>query len=129
MRAQLGLYMLVAVGAVWPGSTAPLIYWLFPVMLGQPLLRAILLAEHTGCSEDANGLTNTRTTLTSWPVRFLMWNMPYHAEHHLYPSIPFHALPRAHADLRARLAHVDPGYRVVHRGIIRRLTQASKATA
>jgi fatty acid desaturase len=129
MRAQLGLYALVAVAAVWLGSTVPLIYWLFPVMLGQPLLRAILLAEHTGCSEDANGLTNTRTTLTSWPVRLLMWNMPYHAEHHLYPSIPFHALPRAHADLRARLAHVAPGYRAVHRGIIRRLRQVSSATA
>jgi fatty acid desaturase len=94
-------------------------YWLFPVILAQPLLRAILLAEHTGCSEDANGLTNTRTTLTSWPVRFLMWNMPYHAEHHLYPSIPFHALPRA---------HVDPGYRAVHRGVIRRLTHTPYAT-
>src|SRR5262245_47683798 len=33
--------------------------------------------------------TNTRTILTSWPIPFLMWNMPYHVEHHLYPSIPY----------------------------------------
>jgi fatty acid desaturase len=43
-------------------------------------------------------------------VRLLMWNMPFHAEHHLYPSIPFHRLPDAHAVLRNRLGFVQPGY-------------------
>jgi fatty acid desaturase len=124
MRAQVGLYALIAMGATGLGSAAPLLYWLIPALLGQPLLRAILLAEHTGCSEDANGLTNTRTTLTSWPIRFLMWNMPYHAEHHLYPSIPFHALPQAHGQMRARLAHLDTGYIAVHRAIFHRLTRS-----
>jgi len=102
-------------------SPAPFIYWLLPAVLGQPLLRLILIAEHTGCSEDTNGLTNTRTTLTSWPVRFMMWNMPYHAEHHLYPAIPFHALPRLHTQIHQRLAHVDNGYIAVNRAIVRDL--------
>src|SRR3546814_17307512 len=57
------------------------------VVLGMPFLRLYLMAEHTGCSEADNGLTNTRTTLTAWPVRLLMLNMPFHAEHPLYPSI------------------------------------------
>ena len=123
MRAQVGLYGLIAIGALGLGSTAPLLYWLIPALLGQPVLRAILLAEHTGCSENANGLTNTRTTLTSGPIRWLMWNMPYHAEHHLYPSIPFHALPRAHAQLQTRLAHLDTGYIAVNRAIVQRLAR------
>jgi len=38
-----------------------------------------------------------------------MWNMPFHAEHHLYPSIPFHRLADAHAMLRERLGVVQPG--------------------
>jgi fatty acid desaturase len=87
-----------------------LLYWIGPQLLGQPLLRAYLLAEHTGCSMDRNGLTNTRTTLTWAPVRLLMWNMPFHAEHHLYPSIPFFRLPAAHALIGARLARLQPGY-------------------
>jgi fatty acid desaturase len=66
--------------------------------------------EHTGCTTDTNGLTNTRTTLASLPVRFLMWNMPFHAEHHLYPSITFFCLPRAHHELKNRLAHIAPSY-------------------
>jgi fatty acid desaturase len=95
-----------------------LIYWLLPLMIGQPLLRAILLAEHTGCSHDNNILTNTRTTLTLAPLRFLMWNMPYHAEHHVYPSLPFHALAPAHLKLGSYFAKVEPGYFYVNRQII-----------
>ena len=92
------------------GWFTPLLYWIGPQLLGQPPLRAYLLAEHTGCTEDRNGLTNTRTTLTSAPVRLLMWDMPYHAEHHLYPSIPFHRLADAHRLIRDRLEQIQPGY-------------------
>jgi fatty acid desaturase len=92
------------------GWATPLLYWIGPQVFGQPPLRAYLLAEHTGCSLDRNGLTNTRTTLTCAPVRLLMWNMPYHAEHHLFPSIPFHRLADAHRLVRAKLGVVQAGY-------------------
>jgi fatty acid desaturase len=92
------------------GWATPLLFWIGPQLLGQPPLRAYLLAEHTGCTEDRNGLTNTRTTLTWAPVRLLMWDMPYHAEHHLFPSIPFHRLADAHALIRSRLEFLQPGY-------------------
>lgn len=98
-----------------------LIYWLLPLAVGQPILRFILLAEHTGCTFEDNPLTNTRTTLTLAPLRFLMWNMPFHAEHHLYASIPFHALPAAHDRLKSHFAKVDPGYVAVNLGIISKL--------
>jgi fatty acid desaturase len=101
------------------------LYWVLPLAVGQPILRFILLAEHTGCSFDNNPLANTRTTLTLAPLRFLMWNMPFHGEHHLYASIPFHALPAAHAKLSTHLAHVDPGYIQVNRDIIGNLGQLS----
>ena len=96
-------------------------YWLLPLAVGQPILRFILLAEHTGCTLDDNMLTNTRTTLTLAPLRFLMWNMPYHAEHHLYPSIPFHLLATAHTHLRPHITHVDPGYIAVNRSLVAKL--------
>ena len=121
MRAQAALYLLVLLGSVLLNTHILLIYWLLPLLLGQPFLRSITLAEHTHCSEDANGLTNTRTTRTTWPVRFFMWNMPYHAEHHLYPSIPFYALPRAHRHIRDKIAHLDNGYVAVNREILRQI--------
>ena len=117
-RLQLGVYGAAIALSIALARPLFLLYWLLPVAVGQPLLRAILLAEHTGCTQDADPFTNTRTTLTVWPVRFLMWNMPYHAEHHLFPAIPFHALSAAHEKLRPRLAHVGRGYVAVNRSIL-----------
>lgn len=95
-----------------------ILYWLFPLAVGQPFLRMMLLAEHTGCSHDNNGLTNTRTTLTFPLLSYLIWNIPFHAEHHLYPSIPFYLLPAAHEKLKSHFANVDEGYIEVNRKII-----------
>jgi fatty acid desaturase len=103
------------------GWATPLLYWIGPQVLGQPPLRAYLLAEHTGCTEDRNGLTNTRTTLTWAPVRLLMWNMPYHAEHHLFPSIPFHRLADAHRLIGMKLGFLQPGYMRWNVGFVRSL--------
>ena len=93
-------------------------FWLLPLAVGQPLLRFVLLAEHGGCPFSGDGLINTRTTLTTAALRRLMWNMPFHAEHHLYPSLPFHALPQAHRELAPRIAHLAPGYLRVHRSFL-----------
>jgi fatty acid desaturase len=114
IRSGRAMIVLMAAGSItaaflfgWP---TPILFWIGPQLLGQPPLRAYLLAEHTGCTQDRNGLTNTRTTLTSAPVRLLMWDMPYHAEHHLFPSIPFHRLAEAHALIRHKLGFLQPGY-------------------
>jgi fatty acid desaturase len=107
------------------GWATPVLFWIGPQLLGQPPLRAYLLAEHTGCSHERDGLTNTRTTLTCWPVRLLMWNMPYHAEHHMYPGIPFHRLPDAHAAIGARLEVVQPGYARWNLGFVSELLRRS----
>lgn len=118
-RLQLGSYVAIGLlAAAWGHPEFIIVYWLLPLAVGQPFLRFVLIAEHTGCSGDNNPLANTRTTLTLWPVRFLMWNMPYHAEHHMYPSIPFHALPTAHQSLKEYFARVDPGYVQVNRDIV-----------
>jgi len=101
------------------GWQTPFLFWILPQLLAQPVLRLYLYTEHTGCSTDGNGLTNTRTTLTSPLVRLLMWNMPYHAEHHLYPFLPFHRLAAAHASIRNQLAYIQPGYARWHRGYVK----------
>jgi fatty acid desaturase len=119
IRLQLLVYAAAIVLSISLGHPwAILLYWILPMAIGQPILRFVLLAEHMGCTQDDNPLTNTRTTLTLAPLRFLMWNMPFHGEHHLYPSIPFHALPSAHEHLRTHIAQVIPGYMAVHRGLV-----------
>ena len=122
VRLQLAVYLAgVAISFALPEPYF-FVYWLAPVALGQPWLRAILLAEHTGCSASSDGLTNTRTTYTLWPVRFLMWDMPFHAEHHYYPALPFFSLEAAHRLLGPRLAHVArSGYFAFNVGLVKSL--------
>ncbi len=124
-RLQLFVYGVAISLSVTFAQPWLLLYWFLPLAVGQPILRFILLAEHTQCTLDDNPFANTRTTLTLAPLRFLMWNMPFHAEHHLYASIPFHALPAAHEKLKPHLAHVDKGYVKVNQGIVANLGQLS----
>ena len=109
-RAYLAVYVAVALGSVLAGSPMALVVWIAPLLVGQAFLRPYLLAEHTACSFTRDCLDNTRTTLTLPPVRLFAWNMPYHSEHHAYPAVPFHALPRLHERVQARIANLDPGY-------------------
>jgi fatty acid desaturase len=97
-----------------------------PALLGQPMLRLYLLAEHSACPRSLDMLENSRTTYTNAPVRLLAWNMPFHAEHHAWPSIPFHALPAANALIRSKLRKTSPGY-VAALGEIWRTMRAGQA--
>ena len=118
---QCSVYAVLAALSLIGGNGFLLWYWLLPLAVGQPFLRFVLLAEHTGCSFSRDGTANTRTTLTTAPVRWLMWNMPFHAEHHLYASLPFHALPAAHGHIAPHLKHLDGGYLQVHRQLLAQL--------
>ena len=106
-------------------TVAPLLFWvwLLPLTLGFPVLRLYLLAEHGRCPAVADMFENSRTTLTNRIVRFLAWNMPFHAEHHAWPSVPFHRLPALHDHSAAHLKSVSNGYS----GFVRETFEASKA--
>ena len=129
LRRQFGVYGVLALVSLIGANGFLFWYWLLPLAVGQPLLRFVMLAEHGGCPFVADGLRNTRTTSTLAPLQRLMWNMPFHAEHHLYPSLPFHALAAAHRDLRAALTVVAPGYLAVHRGFLANLAALAMPTA
>jgi fatty acid desaturase len=102
-------------------STVALVYWIVPLLLGQPFLRAYLLSEHLGCAMSEDMLTNTRTTYTNAAVRLLAWQMPFHVEHHAFPAIPFHKLARVNGLIRERIHVTAPGYLALHASLIRGL--------
>src|SRR5207245_1974774 len=104
------VYVAVAAASMLTGSPIALLVWIVPWIVGQVFLRPYLLAEHTACASTRDCLENTRTTLTLPLVRLFAWNMPYHAEHHAYPAIPFHALPRLHERVRGKIENLEPGY-------------------
>ena len=120
-RILVCLYALIALVSFDLASLAAVNYWLLPLLLGQPALRAFLLAEHTGCPLVPDMLQNSRTTKSNPLLRWLAWNMNHHAEHHAYPALPFHALPEAHKLLRDKIAVQARGYLAVHWQLARRL--------
>ena len=119
-------YLVVIAASVWLGSWAALQYWLLPILLGQPFLRLYLMAEHTGCASDDDMIANTRTTLSNPIVRALAWNMTYHTEHHVFPSVPFHALPALHEDMKDHLKNTAPGYLAVQRELWRAVSTSEE---
>ena len=111
-RCLLAGYAVAAVAAGRSAWAADLLWrlWVLPALLGQPVLRAYLLAEHGLCPAVANMLANSRTTSASALLLWVTWNMPFHAEHHAYPAVPFHRLPDLHAWAEPHLASTSESY-------------------
>ncbi len=116
-RIHLAGYALLLVLSMLFSSDALWWFWILPALLGQPMLRLFLLAEHSGCDFSDNMLENSRTTYTTPWLNFLAWNMPYHAEHHYLASVPFHALPALHAYTGQQVKYKGDGYYRVNRDI------------
>ena len=110
-RSYLLVYALLLAGSVALRTPVLLLVWIVPLFFGQFVLRPYLYAEHTGCGRSRNAFENTRTTYASRLVKWFAWNMPYHVEHHAYPSVPFHALRELNGLIAERIVHGEPGYR------------------
>jgi fatty acid desaturase len=112
--------------AIWTTFLVAAIFW---IPGGVWLLAAAWLthvfqtlwvaSEHTGLPSDGSILARTRTVISSPFVRWWLWNMNYHAEHHAWPSIPWHRLPNAHVEVREQLGSCVSGYGALHANIIR----------
>lgn len=122
-RLMLVLYVLVVGLAFGFGVLSWLLWlWIIPLFLGQPILRVYLLAEHGKCPLVLNMFENTRTTFTNRLVRRLAWNMPYHAEHHAFPTVPFHNLPKLHNLAKSQLKITSDGYVQFNRSYVKGLS-------
>jgi fatty acid desaturase len=92
-----------------------LLYWIVPMAT---FLMAILyirdVGEHFGM--PSAGIANSRTVVAGWLERLLICQngVNYHAEHHLFPAVPFFRLGRLHRTLMADAVYRD--HAVVTRG-------------
>ena len=117
-RIMLSIYFAVIIASAWSNWWGILWYWLVPLFLGEPVMRAIRMTEHVGRPNVRDMKINTRTNLVTLPMRFLCWNMNYHAEHHYASSVPFHALPELHKKLDGYVHVERRGYLGAHIDIV-----------
>tara|TARA_B100000686_G_C16349488_1_gene742084 strand:+ start:161 stop:448 length:288 start_codon:yes stop_codon:yes gene_type:complete len=85
------------------------------MIIGQPFLRFFLLAEHGLCDLTADMTKNSRTIRTNLLVRFFMWEMNYHSEHHSTPGIPFHKLQEYQNKVKNKGKYQELGYFNFHK--------------
>lgn len=98
--------LLIAAGYLWP-----LWFIILPRVLGAPVMLLFTLIQHVELQENSwSVIDSTRSFRTSLLGRFLYMNMNNHIEHHLYPQVPFHALPALHQAVRDQLPAPDPGF-------------------
>lgn len=109
-RVFLLIYASLA-GLVLAGQMWPVWFLLLPRLMGAPVMLLFTLIQHVELQENSPSiLESTRSFRTNWLGRFLYANMNFHVEHHLYPQVPFHALPRLNAEIAPQLPEPDPGF-------------------
>ena len=121
-RLMVAFYAAILIVCIGLGWTWPLWFWILPLFMGEPVMRAIRLTEHVGRPNVDDMKENTRTSMVSWPSQMLSWNMNYHAEHHYASSVPFYSLPKLHEKLKGFISVEERGYLGAHIDILAQLT-------
>jgi fatty acid desaturase len=89
--------------------------WLPILLVGTPRLYGAWhhvmtgLMQHGALADNVlDHRLNSRTVYLNPISRFIYWNMNYHIEHHMYPMVPYHALPRLHEMIKNDLPEPSP---------------------
>jgi fatty acid desaturase/nitrite reductase/ring-hydroxylating ferredoxin subunit len=103
-RAFLAVLGGVVVWSIATWSIVPLLFIGLPSFYGAWMLLFFAVTQHIGLREDVlDHRLNTRTVYMNPILRFLYLNMNYHLEHHLFPTVPYHALPALHREVAGHL--------------------------
>jgi len=101
-RIWLAIYALTAAACFAMGSILPAMLIGLPRLYGAWHHVLTGVTQHAGLAEDTlDHRLNSRTVYMNPISRFVYWNMNYHVEHHMFPMVPYHALPALHEEMRA----------------------------
>lgn len=96
-RIYVAIYAAVVVVSIAVGSILPLLLVGLTNFFGSWLMPIYGYTQHAGLAENVlDHRLNCRTFYTNIVHRFLYWNMNYHIEHHMFPLVPYHNLPKLH---------------------------------
>lgn len=118
-RIYVLIYASVFGAAVYANSILPLMLVVLPSFYGQWLLPIFGLPQHIALAEDTlDHRLNSRTVYMNPVIRFLYWNMNYHIEHHMYPMVPYHQLPKLHESIKHDMPPTYSGLVDVYKEIV-----------
>lgn len=118
-RIYVLIYAAIAGACVAFGTWLPFLFVLGPNLYGAWLMPIYGWTQHAGLAEDVlDHRLNCRTIRMNFIHLFLYWNMNYHLEHHMFPLVPYHALPRLHELVKADCPEPYPSLLAAYREII-----------
>ncbi len=118
-RIYVAIYAAVIGLAIYTGSVLPVLLVGGVHLFGTWLMLVYGLTQHTGLAENVlDHRLNCRTVRMNFINRFLYWNMNYHVEHHMFPLVPYHALPRLHELVKHDMPEPYPSILAAWREII-----------
>ena len=125
-RIWLAIHLVTIGVAIWMGSILPLMLIGLPRLYGAWHHVMTGLLQHGGLADNViDHRLNSRTVYMNPISRFIYWNMNYHVEHHMFPMVPYHALPKLHAMIKDDLPEPNPsilsGYREMIPAFLRQL--------
>jgi len=118
-RVHVAIYAAAGIWALASWSMLPLMLIGGPRIYGTWHMVMTGLLQHGGLAEDVlDHRLNSRTVNMNPVSRWIYWNMNYHVEHHMFPMVPYHALPRLHALIKDDLPQPDPSIWAAYKGMI-----------
>ena len=100
-RIYLVIFAALICLCLYEGSILPAMFVGLPTFYGAWLQLYFGGTQHLGLAEDVlDHRLNSRTVYMNPFFRFVYWNMNYHVEHHMFPMVPYHALPRLHEAIK-----------------------------
>jgi len=99
--------------------------WLIPMLFINTMVNIRGMSQHTLLEHADDEVRGTRSILTVPLVRYFMCNENYHLEHHLYPGVPWHQLPKVHAALKGELREKGAPYIPSYSSFVREFIRGS----
>ena len=125
-RIWLAIYLATLALAITTGSILPLMLIGLPRLYGAWHHVMCGVMQHAGLAENVlDHRLNSRTVYMNPISRFIYLNMNYHVEHHMFPVVPYHALPKLHElikhDLPAANTSILDAYKEIIPAAIRQM--------
>jgi Na+-transporting NADH:ubiquinone oxidoreductase subunit F len=121
---------IIVAAVVWSlvaWTPLPILFIGGPTVYGMWLMVFFGITQHAGMREDVlDHRYNTRTVYMNPVFRFLYLNMNYHVEHHMFPSVPYRALPALHDEIKDQLAPPLPNTYAAYRQIFTTLARQQR---
>ena len=102
-RIYVGLWIGIVWLAVATSSWLPIFLLLIPKFFAT--LNIVWgITQHVGLKEDVKDhRLSTRSVRLNPIFSFIYWKMEYHIEHHMFPMVPSHRLPKLHEVIKEQL--------------------------